>query len=126
MIPATNRPKDATTIFMPDIDLAVLEEQIKQGSNNTVAQAAQAGEITLSIVNPTQSGLGSLKVVVLAATMLNLADVFSTMRQLEQALGRNVRDIKVFGSGEVEMTIEEYQPSAFKKQIQFAVNSLGA
>lgn len=117
------RPKSATTIYRRDVDLAVIESQIRQ-RNALLDTAFANGDITLSVREPTKS--------LMAAVVVNTSNLDFQWSDIGSTLAQSAKDMG-FGSGalgidlpnqRIEIPIEMYEPSAFVKQISYIVSDL--
>ena len=123
--PETFRPNDATTIYTRDLDLAIIEQQLKSRKQE-IADAFNAGIISLSLRSPTKSKMGAI--------LADVSQLNTTFSILLSPVQQSAKDMG-FGSGAVgidfitgtlEIPIEMYEQSAFVKQITHTVANLPA
>ena len=118
-----NRPPEVTTIYRIDVDPNAVTQQLKL-ANETLKTAIENNNLTVSVREPTQSQLAAL---IISATdlTLRLDKMWSLLKSQGQNLGLSVKDIEIdAATGDVGLNIEEYQSSAFKKQVSFDVSAL--
>jgi len=83
-----------------------------------------ADEITLEVRDPTETALAALLINVDAfETRLDMA--FNGFSRLVKGVGANLRDCEIsFSTRQIAVNVEEYEPSAFKKQVSFDADNL--
>lgn len=126
MLTFTNkRPNTAVTIYRPDMNLAIVEQQLRALSP-ALAHAFDSAEATLSIQEPTQSQLAGLIITFTRLTM--------TFDQINRVVGRVRQDLNI-GFSEIDLDlegrrigfmIERFEPSAFANLISYTVADLPA
>lgn len=125
------RPNIAVTIYRPDMNLAVVEAQLRALSP-AVASAFDNGEAALSVQEPTQSQMAGL--------ILTLTRLTMTFNEINRVVGRVRQDLDI-GFSEIELDIdlttdpaapsarmgfmiERFEPSAFASLISYTVADL--
>mgnify|MGYP000353819098 CR=1 FL=1 len=122
-----SRPEGFTEVYMPDIDLNILKKQMK-GINPQLANEVDSGNVTLSLREPTQTLLGAI-VLEISSIDQRLDMALGTFSRLPKGFGKTKRDagIKIEdGKLYLAVNVEEYEPSAFKKQVTYSADNLAA
>lgn len=117
------RPDKATTIYIPDANLSMIEQQLKTLSPRIEESfEVHGGSITLQ--EPTQAKLAGWVLY-----MPGFYGTFSLMNKLTSSIKRNltmgarILDFDM-DSKKIAVSIEDYQPSAYIKTRTFEVANL--
>lgn len=114
-----NRPDG--TIYRIDVNTAVVTAQVRE-VNDRLLDAIDAGVLTLSVREPTQSLVAAL-VFTTTDLVLNTNELYRFLNVLRSSFNNAPLEISV-ATGELAVSIEQYQPSAFMQQISYLVADL--
>jgi hypothetical protein len=122
MLDATKHRPDVSTIYVVNIDTAVLSQQIRALAP-VFADAVDANNITISLTDPTQSQIASVEFLS-SNLVLSDDDISRLMQGLRNLLSRPIRfDIS---AGKLAASREMYEPSAKVNQTSYTVANLPA
>lgn len=125
----STRPIEVTTIYHPDMNLAVVEGQLR-ATTPALGGLFDSGDLTLSIQTPTLSQMSGLIVNINRLT-LSFEKIMHTVSRVRQNLDIGFDDVELeidlaVPSAKMAYLIERYEPSAFASLIAYDVATLPA
>lgn len=119
------RPKALTYVFEPNIDIPLIEKQLKARSS-ALAKAIDNNKATISWQAPTQSMCCGLLITV-SEFYSNAEELLSTIKGGAQSLGVKLQEVEVdIPAGKIAFLLESYEPSAIVSQTKHKITDLPA
>lgn len=119
---AEHRPANVDPIYELDVDIPTVTAQVRTFSTK-IAAAVDAANLTLSRRSPTQSLLAAL-VFDISELTLSLVEVQGFCSDISRSFRAESELVVSGGQAKLYVSLEQYEPSAFSKQISHTVADL--